>query len=197
MRTLPLALALASIACPAAHAEKADREKPIAIVADHFTADDAQKSSDFLGNVVVTQGTMRITADKVHVKEDAAGLKSYVANGGPLTFRQKRDSVDEYIDGEALRAEFDEKTDVLRLYQKGRVKSGANEIAGDFISYDMTRELAEVAGAPPGTKAPANSRVKMIILPPRKPGKDAAKGEPAADPDKGPSVTLKPDPGKP
>ena len=188
MRTplLSLAVLLATMALPAA-AERSDREREIVVVADRATADDTNRTSTFAGNGVVTQGTMRITAAKVTVKEDAQGYKFYVANGAPLTFRQKRDKVDEYVDGEAQRAEFDDRNDMLRLYNKGRVKSGANEITGDFISYDMRKEVAEVAGAPPGTTAPANSRVKVIILPPKKTPGDADKSE------KNPPLTLKPD----
>lgn len=193
MRTLllPLAAALAAVALPAT-AERADREKEVVVVADKVVADDNKKSSDFVGNVVVTQGTMRMTAAKVTLREDGEGYKYYVASGAPLTFRQKRDKVDEFVEGEALRAEFDDRNDVLRLYNKGRVKSGANEITGDFISYDMRKEVAEVAGAPPGTTAPANSRVKVIILPPKK-GAGASTGADSEKAEKNPPLKLKPD----
>ncbi len=73
------------------------------------------------------------------------------------------------------------------------MKSNQNEITGDFISYDMRRELAEVSGAPPGKTPPANTgRVKVIILPPKKPleGEKGEKGDKAA-----PALTLKPDAG--
>ena len=58
-----------------------------------------------MGNVVIVQGTMRLTADKVTVHQDPAGHKFYVAYGTPVTFRQKRDNVDEYVEGYALRAD--------------------------------------------------------------------------------------------
>ena len=186
-----LAASLALAAAPAL-AERADREKEIVVGADHLTADDANRTSTFEGNVVVTQGTMRITAARVTVKEDVERHKYYVANGSPVTFRQKRDKVDEWVEGFAERAEFDDRNDVLKLFNRARVKSNQNEITGDFISYDMKRELAEVSGAPPGTTAPPASRVKVIILPPKK-GADAPKGEKAAAPP--PPLTLKPDAG--
>jgi lipopolysaccharide export system protein LptA len=190
MKPVPLALAfaLAALAAPAA-AERADREKEIVVGADRLTADDANRTSNFEGNVVVTQGTMRMTASSVTVKEDAERHKFYVASGAPVTFRQKRDKVDEWVEGFADRAEFDDRNDVLKLYNRAKVKSNQNEITGDFISYDMKREVAEVSGAPPG-KAPApDSRVKVIILPPKK----APEGD---DRKPAPGVTLKPDPGK-
>lgn len=187
------AAALASGAPAPARAERADREKEIVVGADRLTADDANRTSTFEGNVVVTQGTMRITAGRVTVKEDADRHKYYVASGSPVTFRQKRDKVDEWVDGQAQRAEFDDRNDVLRLYDRARVKSNQNEITGDFISYDMRREVAEVSGAPPGKTPAPNSRVKVIILPPKK-GPEADKGKAEAA-DKAPALQLKPDAG--
>ena len=183
-------IAAACLACAfTARAERADREKEIVIGADRLTADDRNRTSTFDGSVVVTQGTMRITAAKVTVREDAERFKYYVAQGSPVTFRQKRDKVDEWIEGFAERAEFDDRNDVLKLFTRARVKSNQNEITGDYITYDMRREVAEVTGAPPG-KAPstkAEDRVKVIILPPKKaPSKD----EPPREPQ-----TLKPDTG--
>jgi lipopolysaccharide export system protein LptA len=189
MRTIVLPLLACAFACGSAFAERADREKEIVVGADRLVADDANRTSNFEGNVVVTQGTMRITANKVTVKEDAQRHKYYVANGAPVTFRQKRDKVDEWVEGFAERAEFDDRNDILRLFNHAKVKSNQNEITGDFISYDMNKELAEVSGAPPGTTPPPNTgRVKVIILPPKK-APDAAQEKPA------PGVTLKPEAG--
>ncbi|HET9577126.1 MAG TPA: LptA/OstA family protein, partial [Usitatibacter sp.] len=81
-RILPFLLA-AAMALPAA-AEKADREKEIVIGADRLIADDANRTSTFDGNVVVTQGTMRMTAARVIVKEDAQRHKYYTATGSPV-----------------------------------------------------------------------------------------------------------------
>jgi lipopolysaccharide export system protein LptA len=171
-------------------AEKADREKEIVVGADRLLADDAKKTSTFEGNVVVTQGTMRMTAAKVTVREDAERHKYYVATGDPVTFRQKLDNSDEWVEGYAQRAEFDDRNDVLRLHERARVKRSQNEITGDFISYDMRKELAEVTGGPPG-QARAGARVKAVILPPKKPAGGAGAG-PEGEP-----LKLKPDAGKP
>ncbi len=170
-----------------AGAEKADREKEIVVGADRLVADDAKKTSTFEGSVVVTQGTMRMTAAKVTVREDAERHKYYVATGDPVTFRQKLDNSDEWVEGYAQRAEFDDRNDVLRLHEHARVKRSQNEITGDFISYDMRKELAEVTGGPPG-QASAGARVKAVILPPKKP---AAPGKATDEP-----LKLKPDEGK-
>jgi len=190
---LPVLLACAC-ACPFARAERADRDKEIVVAADKLTGDDANKTSTFEGGVVITQGTMRMTASRVVMREDAQQFKYYVAHGTPVTFRQKRDNVDEWIEGYAERAEFDDRNDVLKLFNGARVKSNQNEITGGYITYDMKKELAEVTGAPPGAKAPEGTgRVKVIILPPKKGERDAAKGADA--PDKGAQPALRQDTG--
>jgi len=183
-------VALACCAAAPALAEKADREKEIAVVFDKLTADDANRTSTFEGTVVVTQGTMRITATKVIVREDAQRNKFYVATGAPVTFRQKRDDADEYVEGFAERAEFDDRNDMLKLFNKALVKSNQNQLTGEFISYDMRRELAEVAGGPPGQVVPSKVRSKVILVPAKKPGADGKA------PDDKPGLALKPDPGK-
>jgi lipopolysaccharide export system protein LptA len=189
-----LALPLAVAAIPAS-AEKGDREKEIVITADHGEGDDVNKVTTMRGNVIVTQGTMRIAADRLELREDAKKNKLYVATGSPVTFRQKRDQADEYIDGQAQRAEFDDRSNMLKLFQRARVTSGSNQLTGEFISYDMNKEVAEVTGAPPGQAVPPNSRVKVIITPPKKTAEEGKKGG-DAEAKKPPPLELKADPGK-
>ena len=187
LAALRLALAAALAAPLVAAAEKADREKEIQVLADRLAADDARKEAVYEGNVVITQGTMRITSAKIVVREDAEGYRKYVATGDPVTFRQKRDKVDDWIEGYAQRAEFDDRSEQLKLYSGARLKSSQGELTGDFISYDRGKEFFEVTAAPPGAQPPPGSRVKATIIPQKK----AAEGKEAPAPQ--PPVTLKPD----
>jgi lipopolysaccharide export system protein LptA len=164
----------------AAAAELADREKPINVSADELTANNEIQESVFKGNVVLTQGTLRITADRVVIREDKEGYRFAVAYGAPVSFRQKRDKVDDYIEGWAERAEYDNKSEVMKLFNKARIKSSQGDLAGDFISYNTARELFQVTGASPGSTNPVPGRVKMTIEPRPKPpdGKGAKAPEP-------------------
>lgn len=191
MRTLHATFAavlLAASALPAS-ADKSDREKEINVAADQGFADDKQRTSVFDGNVVVTQGTMRITAAKVTVKEDPERFKFYVATGSPVTFRQKRDKADDYIEGWAARAEFDDKTAKLKLFDKARLKSVQGEITGDLITYDTNSEVFEVKGG--AQSGMPSSRVKATLIPQKK-GADA-KPDSKTDPKAAPPLGLKAD----
>jgi lipopolysaccharide export system protein LptA len=200
MRAASIAFVACALACGATSslAERADRDKEIVVGADKLTADDNSRTSTFEGSVVVTQGTMRMTAAKVTVKEDADRHKYYVANGAPVTFRQKRDNVDEWIEGFAQRAEFDDRNDVLKLFNHATVKSNTNEITGEFISYDMNKAVAEVTGAAPGTAPPRSGelapRVKVKILPAKR-APEEEKGKAGDKPAPAAGITLKPDTG--
>ncbi|MGE0356789.1 MAG: lipopolysaccharide transport periplasmic protein LptA [Burkholderiales bacterium] len=181
-------LAAALWAPAAARGERADREKEIQVLADRLTADDAKKEAVYEGNVVVTQGTMRITSARILVREDPQGYRTYIATGSPVTFRQKREKEDDWIQGKAERAEFDDRNDLLKLYNGATLTSSQGELSGDYISYDRGKDFFQVTGAAPGAAPGEGSRVKATIIPQKR----GADGKPAAAP-AAPPVTLRPD----
>jgi len=124
-------------------AEKADRSKPVNIEADSVTVDDLRKVSVYLGNVVLVQGTMTLHADKIVVHQDAAGFNSATAYGKPVSFRQKRDGSDEYIEGYADRMQYDGKPGTLQLFDNAHLKRGADDLRGSYISYNSNTEFFE------------------------------------------------------
>lgn len=155
-------LLAANLAC----AEKADRDKPIDIESDNLTSNDAKKISTYTGNVVLTQGTLVIHADKLVVREDAEGFQHSTSTGNPTTFRQKEEGKDEYIQGSAQRIEYDGRMDKVQLYVKAWVKRGEDIVHGDYIMYDASAEYAEVIGGPKGATAEnPKGRVHAVIQP--------------------------------
>ena len=183
------ALLLTAIALPA-QAEKADREKPMNIEADRMSMDDIKKIQVFEGNVIVTQGTMQILTNKLVVTQDADGFQKGVATGGAgglARFKQKRDGVDEYMEGEAERVEHDTREEKTEFFIRGWVKNGLDEVKGPYISYDALTEKYLVTNGSGGQKTAtgaAQARVRAIIQPK---GKSAAPEEKKGEP-----LTLKP-----
>ena len=117
---------LCAAALTPALAEKADRSKPLTIEADQPSSVDLLKQVVvFNGNVVVAQGTMAIRAERVEVRERPDGHRSATALGSagkPAVFRQKRDGVDETIEGSAERIEYDSRGDVVRFAGNAQVR---------------------------------------------------------------------------
>ncbi len=153
-----------------ASAEAADRDKPIDLEADSVKVDDAKQISTYTGNVILTQGTLIIRADKLIVREDNEGFQHSTSLGNPTTFKQKREGKNEYMEGSAQRIEYDGRMDKVQLYTKAWVKRGEDIVHGDYIMYDANAEYAEVIGggssaATPGTPS---GRVRAIIQPKNK-----------------------------
>lgn len=165
-----------------AYAEKADRDKPVHLEADSVTLDDVRKLSIFQGNVVLMQGTLLMRADRIEARQNGDGLQSVSASGRPVSFRQKRDGVAEYIEGYANQIEFDNVQSTLTLAGDARLRKGEDEIRGNLITYDAKTEFYKVAGQP-NVQGPA-SRVRVVIRPKAKTdGKPTpADSNPAAKP---------------
>lgn len=154
-----------------AHAEKADKEQPIHIDADKIEIDDAKKINKFEGNVVLTQGTLMIKADRIVVTQDAAGNKHAVAysESHPVYFRQKREGYDQYVEGAGDRAEYDSKTDTVAFFGNAYVKRGQDIVKGNTISYNSNTEFFQSSGDS------RTGRVHAVIQPKKKEeGKAAA-----------------------
>lgn len=157
-----------ALVAPAAHAERADRDQPVNIESDRLLADNAKKIATFEGRVVLTQGTLMIRADKLVVRQDDAGFQYAIATGAPATFRQKREGYDEYVDGEALRLEYDGRLDRVEFFERARVhRDSGDDVRGSYISYDQKTEYFTVKsdGRTPQSR---DARVRAVIMPRQK-----------------------------
>jgi lipopolysaccharide export system protein LptA len=146
-------------------AEKADRDKPTQVEANKMSADDVRRLNVFEGDVVVTKGTIRLTADRLVVRQDAEGFQLATATGKPARFRQRQDAKPGekegiWVEGEALRIELDERNQKIELFDKARVNRGGDEVAGDYIFVDQRSDFYQESSGKGGEK---QGRVKAII----------------------------------
>ncbi len=150
-----------------AHAERADRNKPLNFEADRVTMDESKQISTFEGNVILTQGTLTIRGDRMVVQQGAEGFKHGVAYGSLASFRQKRDGYDEYIEGYAERIEYDSKADKLQMFNRALLKRNNDIVRGNYISYDATTEFFRVTGGgrQAATSGNPEGRVRAVIQP--------------------------------
>jgi lipopolysaccharide export system protein LptA len=174
------AVACAGLLAGAAHAEKADRDKPINLEADRVTVDDVKQLAVFEGNVVLTQGSLVISGDRMEVRQDNDGFRHGTTWGKLAHFRQKREGFEEIIEGWAERIEYDGRADKVQLFTRAMMKRGQDEVRGDYISYDATTEFYQVIGG--GAKAASannpEGRVRAVMQP--KPKDKPAASPPAA-----------------
>lgn len=169
VRFASCALLCALALAPPAGAELSDRDKPINLEADRMEIDDAKKVATLTGNVIVTQGTLVLRAERMVLTQDADGFQKGVAYGNPATFRQKREGFDEYIDGSAQRMEYDGNSEKLELFDRAVVRKGGEEVRGNYISYNARTEFYQASGSgKDATGKETPGRVRAIIIPKKK-----------------------------
>lgn len=188
--------AVALVSAGPAHAEKADRDKPINYSADNGDVNIQTKVGTLNGNVVLTQGTLTIHADKIVFKQNSDNSLSATAFGNPVSFRQKRDGVDEYYEGFAQRGEYDGTKEFLQLFDRALLRRGGDEIRSNYISYNTATDLFKAEGRESSTggsdAAGPGARVRGIFQPKDAAATKGADGKAAPAKASEPAVTLKP-----
>ncbi|GGE83004.1 lipopolysaccharide transport periplasmic protein LptA [Massilia psychrophila] len=183
MNRIVIGAALALLAAMAS-AERADASKNAIINAVSIDADQVTLTRILTGNVTVERGTMLLTSDKAVVKETPEGYMMVTLTGAPgklATFRQKRDGGDLWIDGQAQRIEYDDKSQIVKLFGTARVKQleGAKvteALDAEFVSYDSRTERLVSRNDISGENKVGKARSTLIIAPHR----SAAPAAPAA-----------------
>ena len=196
----PLWAALfALLAAAPAWAEKADRDQPMHIESDALRYEDQKQLSTFTGRVVVTKGTIVMRGARLEVRQDTAGNQFGTMTAEPgkrAFFRQKREGLDEYIEGEGETIVYDGKADTVRLLRRAEMRRLAgttlqDEVKGAVIVYDNTTEVYTVDGPTrtAGTPSAAPGGRVTAVLAPRKPASAAPAASAPATPLR-PSGTL-------
>lgn len=156
-----------------ASAERADRNKPINVEADALRYDDLKQTSVFTGRVVLTKGSILIRGAQLEVRQDAEGYQFALVTAEPgklVFFRQKREGVDEYFEGESETIEYDGRADVVRLVKNAQLRrlrgaSLADEVTGGIIQYNNSTEVFTVDGSVAKSGSGGGGRVRAMLTP--------------------------------
>lgn len=195
---IPLLLAAAcALSGALARAEKADNNKPMNIESDALRYDDLKQVSVFTGRVVLTKGSIVIRGGVVAVRQDAQGYQFGVvtAEAGQLAFfRQKREGVDEFIEGEGETIEYDGRADTVKFLKNAQMRrlrgaTLADEVTGSTILYNNGTDVFTVdGGVARGPTDKSRGRVRVVLTP--KPQADASPAPPSSSTPLRSSTTL-------
>ena len=179
--TAALAAAALALAAAPAQAERADRSKPMSVSSTGANPDvvDLKKhSAVFVGNVIITQGTLEIHADRVEVSEDPDGQRLGFAFGSaerPATFRQKRDGEDEYSEGDATRIEYDSAANRVRFVGAAHLRMLKGAVVTDqanaaLITYDTATDTIKLGSGDASTAAASSGGRTTVVFTPKAAG---------------------------
>jgi len=113
-----------------------DSEKPVNIDSVNQALDLQGNVATFTGNVIVTQGTIKITADKVVVTRPGGDSNKTIvdAYGNPATFYQMQDN-GKPVKGHAAKLHYELANDFVELTGNAFIEQQDSNIKGDRITY--------------------------------------------------------------
>ena len=137
---------------------ESDVDKPIEVEADSVEIDDGSSKSIYKGNVVLVQGSIRLTADKVMVIQHENKSDQIQAVGRPVRITQKSQNGKKPIKGHSSRIDYYVDSDMLYLIGNAVLTQDKDTFKSDRIAYDRKKSM--IKG---GTSAKGKQRVRVTI----------------------------------
>lgn len=157
---------LAQTTTPAASAQA---EPETLVLSDTLSYDDKTKTSIFKGNVILTRGPMRLTADTLKIQEDAQGFQHGFAtvNSGKVHIFEERPETYETIRSEGDRAEYNGKDDTVKMIGHAIVNRYIcgqliDTVRGEVVIYNNRNNTYAAQGGPQGVEP---GRVRSVVKP--------------------------------
>lgn len=168
-----------------AQALESDRQQPLKIVADTAVIDEKDGTATYTGNVVLTQGTLRIAADSLKIKTDTGKVDIVMATGDPALFSQVPEPNQAEVIAKALNIDYMVREQKLLLKRKASIVQGENIFRGEEIVYEIQSQRLQAVGQSADQPAGGiKGRVEMIL---------PAAAEPAAPTPTQPEAEARPE----
>ena len=172
VKTLPILLSLgAALGSVSAWALPDDQQQPIRIQADDAQLDDKQGIATYTGDVIITQGSMKVTGNKVTMTRAPNGDIDVVTSVGNLAYFEQLQTAGDAkpVQGWGVTIQYLAPQNRVVLIDKAKVIHTDNNVTqGEKIVYDTVKKLAS-AGRAKGTKlSTPQPRIDMMIQPKKK-----------------------------
>ena len=175
VNTLPLILSLgAALGSAAAWALPSDRDQPIRIQADSAELDDRQGVAVYRGDVIITQGTLKITGDTVTITQTNSGDIDVFTSVGNLAYYEQKPAVDkEIVKAYGRTIQYFSSNERIVLIDQAKVIQEGNTFEGEKIVYDTRRQIVNAGRATGTNVGTPRPRIDMVIQPKNKPADQA------------------------
>ncbi len=167
VKTLPLLLGLSVFLLgSSAWALPEDRNQPIRVQADTAELDDRQGVAVYRGDVVITQGSMKITGDTVTITQNDSGdVEVFTSIGKPAYYEQKPSADKEVVKAYGLTIQYFASNERIVLIDQAKVVQEGNTFEGEKIVYDTQRQIVNAGRATNTNVTTPRPRVDMVIQP--------------------------------
>ena len=158
-RTLSLvSLSFMLFASANIQAKESDYQQPVVVDSVTQQAELNENKVTFLQDVVITQGSIIIHANKVVVLRHEKGNDEMIATGNPATFFQILDN-GKPVNARAKRLHYKLSEKLVILTEQAELQQEDNKVTSDVIRYDIQKQqmTAETTSK--------SSRVKTVFMP--------------------------------
>ncbi len=157
VRALPMIMLLALPLY--SHALPSDANQPIKLLADKATYSERTGVTSYSGNVIITQGTLKLTADDITVNlSEQRSINSAVATGRPATMQQVITADKGLAKGQGNKIDYNAVTGIITLTGNAKLNQNGASFAGNVIRYSLKAGDVEATAG--------NSQRVELILPP-------------------------------
>ncbi len=136
-----------------------DRNQPIDVRADSSEFDEKAGVQTLTGNVQITQGSMKISADFIAISLKDNALSKIEGRGSPILFSQENEA-GELMQGEASSIIYDAINGILTLKGAASLSQPKQSLTSETITFNTLTQKVSADGGE------NNGRVSIQIQPP-------------------------------
>ncbi|MDY7218258.1 lipopolysaccharide transport periplasmic protein LptA [Denitrificimonas sp. JX-1] len=152
-----------------AHALPSDSQQPIHVKADSAEMDDKRGVAIYRGDVIITQGTLKITGDTVTITLNNEGdIDVFTSVGKPAYYEQLPATDKEIVQAYGLTIQYFANTEKIIIQDQAKVIQQGNTFKGEKIVYDTVREIVTAGRGKQGSITSPAPRIDMVIQPKKK-----------------------------
>ncbi len=138
-----------------------DARQAIHITADSATRNDKTGITIYSGDVILTQGSMKITGKSLELRQTGTTVSSIIAKGSLAQFQQRPAADKEITHAYGKVLDYNIRTKELEITGQAKVSQGPDSFSGNRIIYDMKKSTVNAFS----DNSSKGERVQMIIQP--------------------------------
>ena len=129
------------------HAGKDDFTKKIELASLYQNADGIAKRATYQGNVVIQQGSLKVSADELEIDASKGeGNEIFIATGNPAKYSQQQED-GSIVTAQADKIEYHRQTSSLTLQGNAEIKQNSSSVQGESIKFNMALEQIIAQGS--------------------------------------------------
>ena len=142
----------------------ADRQQPIKINSDSADIDNRKGVSVYRGDVVMTQGTTRITGDIITIYTRDREVTKVIAQGNKARayYEELQPGEQGTVQAWGNTIRYDVNSDQIELIKNAQLAQKGDTFKGEKIHYNVTLQTVNAKGTPSQGES---GRVQMVIQP--------------------------------